>query len=269
VTRHRDVLGALIRGTDDERRAAAEHVARCSDCDGLLALLGLGAGDAAPRADDVGCEAVRDVMHELVTLDAGAMETRHPGAVRHLGWCLACRDRLADVLEIDAAFADGALSMHLLPAEASAGWRDRAGDVREMIGRILVRVRDRVAHFAELAAVVSMVPAMALEPSRGGGEAAGTRIVRLDLQDRAAMELLVTAVGTDRVELELRTDDATAGVWMVQVRDLADESAFVAAQTLRPGTPMVLKGLPAGRYRLEIMAPDRRSWWVPLDVSTA
>jgi hypothetical protein len=196
------------------------------------------------------------------------MAARHPAAARHLGWCLACRDRFAEVIEIEAAFADGTLTLPLLPEAARAGWRARAGDVHEMIGRLVVCVRERVAEFAELADAVSVVPATALQPSRGAADAATTRIVRLDLEETAAIELRVTAVGADRVELELRTDDGTpSGVWMVQVRDLADESAFVAAQTARPGMPIVLKGLPPGRYRLEIIAPDRRSWWVPLDVS--
>ena len=266
---HRALLAAFLPDVAPAaRQAAVEHAARCTDCWRVLRVLGLVATAPEPT-DAFGCDGVRDALHELLDGDPDQVARRHPAAVRHLGWCVACRERLVELIEIETAHVDGTLTERLFEPARSA-WRGHGAAVRELVGRVVVELRDRVAAFASFPAdVANALQTLVPEPSRGAGQSSTARVIRLDLENDATIELAVTAVGTERLELELRTEAAsTAEVWIARLREL-DEGQLVAAGTVHPGLPIVLRGVPAGRYRLELEGPEARVWWIPLDVTAS
>src|SRR6266705_2301103 len=111
-----------------ERREAEEHVSRCSDCWAVLSLLHeLATGEPAPGAERMGvlfgCGPIQDEMYLLTGLTAEEIRRRHPHVVRHLGWCHACRDRVAEVMTIERAAARGDLGPPLV-APAAPRWRE-------------------------------------------------------------------------------------------------------------------------------------------------
>src|SRR5438093_13702278 len=135
------LLGAPRGGARDparagrERREAEEHVGRCSDCWAVLSLLHeLATGESAPGAERMGalfgCSPVQEEMYLLAGLTAEEIRKRHPHVARHLGWCHACRDRVAEVMTIERAAARGELGPPVV-APAAPRWRGaaaRAGD---------------------------------------------------------------------------------------------------------------------------------------------
>src|SRR5206468_11339416 len=116
-----------------ERREAEEHVSRCSDCWAVLSLLHeLATGEPAPGAERMGvlfgCGPIRDEMYLLAGLTAEEIRRRHPHVARHLGWCHACRDRVAEVMTIERAAARGGLGAPLV-APAAPPWSEVAARV--------------------------------------------------------------------------------------------------------------------------------------------
>src|SRR4029077_10526557 len=95
-----------------------------------------------------GCGPVQDEMYLLAGLAAEEIRTRHPHVAHHLGWCHACRDRLAEVLTIERAAARGEFGPPLI-ASAATPWREATarigGTVREAVGRAGVPLRRRGA----------------------------------------------------------------------------------------------------------------------------
>src|SRR5437016_8157875 len=138
-----------------ERREAEEHVICCSDCWAVLSLLHeLATGEPAPGAERMGalfgCGPVQDEMYLLAGLPAEEIRRRHPHVARHLGWCHACRDRVAEVMTIERAAARGDLGPPLV-APAAPRWRGaaaRVGEtVREAVGTAVVQLRRAGAVF--------------------------------------------------------------------------------------------------------------------------
>src|SRR5437773_719307 len=116
-----------------ERREAEEHVGRCSDCWAMLSLLHeLARGEPAAGAERMGalfgCGPIRDEMYLLAGLTAEEIRRRHPHVARHLGWCHACRDRVAEVMAIERAAARGELGPPLV-TPAAPRWREAAARV--------------------------------------------------------------------------------------------------------------------------------------------
>src|SRR5216117_3355036 len=138
-----------------ERREAEEHVARCSDCWAVLSLLHeLATGEAPPGAERMGtlfgCGPIRDEMYLLAGLTAEEIRTRHPDMARHLGWCHACRDRVAEVMNIERAAAQGDLGPPLVVPAAPRSRRAaaRVGEtVREAVGTAVIQLRRAGAVF--------------------------------------------------------------------------------------------------------------------------
>src|SRR5437870_3875723 len=131
-----------------ERREAEEHVSRCSDCWAVLSLLHeLATGEPAPGAERMGalfgCGPVQDEMYLLAGLTAEEIRRRHPHVARHLGWCHACRDRVAEVMTIERAAARGDLGPPLVagdePPRLSVHVREIRGEGIELVGRYSVR----------------------------------------------------------------------------------------------------------------------------------
>src|SRR3989442_11272887 len=132
-----------------ERREAEEHVSRCADCGPVLSLLHeLARGEPAPGAERMGalfgCGPIQDEMYLLAGLTAEEVRRRHPHVARHLGWCHACRDRVAEVMTIERAAARGDLGPPLV-APAAPRWRGaaaRVGEtVREAVGTAVNQLR--------------------------------------------------------------------------------------------------------------------------------
>src|SRR5439155_986511 len=99
---------------------------RCSDCCRVLSGLHERAtGERLADTDRImelfGCERVQDEMHLLVGLSPSRMAAEHPHLARHLGWCHACRDRFAQVLQVEDAAARGEFG------PARARWRGAMG----------------------------------------------------------------------------------------------------------------------------------------------
>src|SRR5881409_540265 len=154
-----------------ERREAEEHVSRCSDCWAVLSLLHeFATGEPAPGAERMGalfgCGPVQEEMYLLAGLTAEEIRKRHPHVARHLGWCHACRDRLAEVLSVERAAAQGELGPPLV-APAAARWTEvaaRAGEtICEAVGRAVIQLRRAGAVFTAVPEgfLVSPLPAPA------------------------------------------------------------------------------------------------------------
>src|SRR5437764_13392912 len=134
-----------------ERREAEEHVSRCSDCWAVLSLLHeLATGEPVPGAERMGalfgCGPIQDETYLLAGLTAEEIRRRHPHVARHLGWCHACRDRVAEVMAIERAAARGELGPPLV-TPAAPRWREAAarggGAVRGGAGPAAVHRRVR------------------------------------------------------------------------------------------------------------------------------
>src|SRR5438128_3918542 len=154
-----------------ERREAEEHVSRCSDCWAVLSLLHeLATGEPAPGAERMGalfgCGPIQDEMYLLAGLTAEEIRRRHPHVARHLGWCHACRDRVAEVMTIERAAARGDLGPPLV-APAAPRWRGAAArveeTVREVVGTAVIQLRRAGAVFTAVpeGVLVSPMPAPA------------------------------------------------------------------------------------------------------------
>src|SRR5207245_11430455 len=131
-----------------ERREAEEHVGGGSDCWAMLSLLHeLARGEPVAGAERMGalfgCGPIQDEMYLLAGLTAEEIRRRHPHVARHLGWCHACRDRVAEVMTIERAAAQGDLGPPLV-APAAPGWRGAAARVgvsgREAAGAAVGRL---------------------------------------------------------------------------------------------------------------------------------
>src|SRR5438046_10051109 len=118
-----------------ERREAEEHGSRCSDCWALLGLRHyLSTGEPVPGAERMGalfgCGPIQDETYLLAGLTAEEIRRRHPHVARHLGWCHACRDRVAEVMTIERAAARGDLGPPRV-APAAPRWRGAGAAVGE------------------------------------------------------------------------------------------------------------------------------------------
>ena len=258
------------RPTPDQRRQAEDHLSRCSDCCRVLSGLHERAtGERLADTDRImelfGCERVQDEMHLLVGLSPSRMAAEHPHLARHLGWCHACRDRFAQVLQVEDAAARGEFG------PARARWREAVGalgeTIRELVGQAVVQVRMGVAAFTTVPEGLLLSPALAPAAAwRGAGpptEAAfppplGAR-AELPLGDSGLVaEIGLSAQGTDRVGLEVTVSGAAHGPLSVSLRALAgDRAELVASETARVEKPVVFRGLVPGRYVLEIQEKQR------------
>lgn len=254
-----------------EREAALAHVARCSDCwTSLASLLEIASGalpsETARMAELYGCDRVQPDLYRLVGLDRVGVERAHPGAARHLGWCLACRGRLAEL---------EAVERELAPPR----WVEvvtRSGEaVREAVGRLVVRVGRATAGLAAVPdGFLVLAPALAPVPVRGTAEPLDTATLvgqsaRFGLGDTGVTaELGVESEDDARVGLSLRLTSAVAEAVSVHVREMRpDGDRLVARHTLRSADPVVVHGLWPGSFLLELHRPeDRERYRVRVDI---
>ncbi|HYY05068.1 MAG TPA: hypothetical protein VE997_00720 [Candidatus Limnocylindria bacterium] len=280
---HEDCLAILVgsaggRATGpapaaNERREAEEHVARCSDCWAVLSLLHeLAAGGPPPGSGRMGalfgCGPVQGEMYLLAGLTAGEIRTRHPDVARHLGWCHACRERLAEVMAVERAAARGELGPALV-MRAAPRWKEaavRAGEtVRAAVGRVVIQLRRAGAVFTAVPEgfLVSPMPlpAAALRgspPKKDEPPALGQK-VEFPLPDSdVAAELTLQPHGPERVGLALRVAGGEQSGLSVRVREIKTEGLELVSQYLVRGAALlVLRGLTTGQYVLEIEDTQR------------
>src|SRR5439155_1761466 len=152
-----------------------EHVGRCSDCWAMLSLLHeLATGEPVAGAERMGalfgCGPIRDEMYLLAGLTAEEIRRRHPHVARHLGWCHACRDRVAEVMAIERAAARGELGPPLV-TPAAPRWREaaaRVGEtVREAAGTAVIQLRRAGAVFPAVPEGFLVSPMAALVVVKG------------------------------------------------------------------------------------------------------
>src|SRR5437870_2005103 len=288
--RHRDVavnhqecmailLGSVQSRAGDptlaarERREAEEHVSRCSDCWAVLSLLHeLATGEPAPGAERMGalfgCGPIQDEMYLLAGLTAEEVRRRHPHVARHLGWCHACRDRVAEVMTIERAAARGDLGSSLL-APAAPHWRGaaaRVGEtVREAVGTAVIQLRRVGAVFTAVPEgfLVSPMTAPAVafrgpppkkekEPKKET-PALGRKAEFPLPESPLTAELTLQPHGPERVGMALRVSGDEPPRLSVHVREIRGEGIeLVGRDSVRGAAMVVGKGLTPGQYVLEI-----------------
>src|SRR5262245_8473874 len=147
------ILERILRGPTapnpplQTQRVAEEHVTHCSDCWSELGLLneivgGTPAPDAAHVAGLYGCEPVQKRLYLLPGLDPTEARHRYPDIARHVGSCHACRERLAELIRVERAAAQGAFG-HVTATPARMSWRTVTSvgeQVLELLGQTVIRI---------------------------------------------------------------------------------------------------------------------------------
>jgi len=260
-----------------ERREAEEHVGRCSDCWAMLSLLHeLATGEPVPGAERMGalfgCGPIQDETYLLAGLTAEEIRRRHPHVARHLGWCHACRDRVAEVMTIERAAARGDLGPLVVPAAPrSRGAAARVGEtVREAVGTAVIQLRRAGAVFTAVpegflvSPMVAPAAAFRGPPPTKKGEpkkevpALGQK-AEFPLPDsRLSAELSLEPHGPDRVGMALRVSGDEPPRLSVHVREIRGEGLeLVGRYSVRGAAMVVVKGLTPGQYVLEIEDKQR------------
>jgi hypothetical protein len=222
---------------------------------GLLHELATGVrpAEAGRMADLFGCGPVQDRLYLLPGLGASELRATEPELARHLGWCLACRERAAEVLLVEAAAARGEFGA------PRTRWRETAAAVREVVGRAAVQLRRAGAVFTAVpegfVVAPGFVPAGAL---RGGGEAGAEpglgRQVGFPLGDSGLWaDVSLEPQGAEGVGLSVSVSGGADRRLSIRVREVRDDRAeLLARQTIQDDAPAVIGGLEPGHYLLEI-----------------
>ena len=270
---HADCIEALVtrlRGVAREPSSTPwppeieAHLADCSDCWAVVELLHESADGAQPpeqtrMAQLYGCERVRDRFYVLLGLSPAERTTREPAAWRHLGWCLACRDRFAAFAAIEADAGAAARSFADSPALRS---------LRAFHARVVVAVRRGMAEFRELEGLMAL-PTLAPLATRGAEPPEGDLLdeVRFRPEDgSAAADLRVHARSDGRVDLAVRLQGEVLAGTMLWLHT-AEGDEVVGCQTVHPGGVALFSAVPAGRYVLVL--PSSPPSHVAIDVQPA
>ena len=279
---HEDCIAVLLATTPGQpgdpettarRQAAEDHAAWCSDCWSVLrTAYELAVGEPPPESERMqalfGCDAVQDRLYLLTDLTAADIRNREPTLARHLGWCLACRERLVELIAVERAAARGELEPLLAPAPR---WRETAtrfgAKVREVVGHAVVRVGRAAAVFTEVpegflvGAVPVPVGAMrGLDAADSTGTAPGLgQEVQFALADSGLwVELRLEPQSDELVAIALRVSGSETSELSVQLRVVeAERAELVARYTVRGTAPVVVKGVRPGRYVLELHERER------------
>lgn len=272
---HTEVMAHLLAlGTPGEeapvltgaaRDALAAHVVHCSACwRGLAALHETITGEAPVEDPEVearfGCEAVRDQLFALVALDPATIARDHAPAARHLGWCLACRGRLAELIDVERE------------ATTAPRWIAVGERVREAVGRLVVRVGRVASGLVEIPDGFVLGPAAAAVPVRGAPAARGPQSARFQVGDRDLWaDLTVEAADAASTDVTLALSSPVSEPFSLHLREArADGDALVARYTLRGTTPVRVRGLWPGRFVVELHDPtDTRVHRVHLDIDAS
>ena len=267
---HAECIEALVTRLREGARAPSSvpwppeieiHLADCSDCWAVVELLHESASGAphpeqARMAQLFGCERVRDRFHVLVELSPSERTAREPAASRHLGWCLACRDRFVTFAEVETDAGAAAWSLANSAAVRS---------LQAFHARVVVVVRRGLAGFRELEGLIAL-PALAPMATRGSDATAGDLLDEVQFRPKdggLAADLRVHARSDGRVDLAVRLHgDVPPGtmLWL----HTADNDEVVAGQTAHTGAVTLFSAVPAGRYVLVL--PNSPPSHVAIDV---
>ena len=218
--------------------------------------------DVARMAGLFGCTPVQDGMYLLSGLTAEEMRAAHPELAAHLAWCLACRERFAEVLWAERVVALGELPAIFAPALPR--WRESAGRLgevaRELVGTLVIEARRTRAAFTAVPdglVVSGLATAGALRGASSEETGAGGlgHQVRFPLGESGLFaELALEAQGPDHVGIALGIAGASADSGLsVHLREVKDDRAdLVARYTVRAAEPVLVKNLQPGRYVLEV-----------------
>ena len=220
--------------------AVVAHVAHCSDCWQLLADLEVpDAGERFDMSSRFGCDAIRDELFALVDLDVRTIAREHANAARHLSWCHACRSRFAELVAVEREIA------------AMPRWLEIGDQVREAVGRLVVRLGRAAAGLLEVPDGFVLGPAVALAPVRGETVAASAQSARVQLGDSGVW----VEVENDTADagLCLRLLGASAEPLSVRLREVRDDGEpLVARYTLDGAEPVLVRGLWPGSFVVEL-----------------
>jgi len=259
--------------TTARRQVAEDHAAWCSDCWSVLrTAYELAVGEPPPESERMqalfGCDAVQDRLYLFTDLTAADIRNREPALAHHLGWCVACRERLVELIAVERAAARGELEPLLAPAPR---WRETAtrfgAKVREVVGHAVVRVGRAAAVFTEVpegflvGAVPVPVGAMrGLDAAASTGTAPGLgQEVQFALADSGLwVELRLEPQSDELVAIALRVSGSETSELSVQLRVVeAERAELVARYTVRGTAPVLVKGVRPGRYVLELHERER------------
>jgi hypothetical protein len=244
------------------REALSAHIVRCSDCWQALATLHeTVTGDRPVEDSEVtrrfGCEAVRDRLFALVGLDPAAIARDHAPAAHHLAWCLACRGRLAELIDVEQEYATA-------PRWVAAGER-----VREAVGRLVVRLGRVASGLVEIPDAFVLGPATSPMPVRGGPASGGQQSARFQVGDRDLWaDLTVETADVTGAGLTLALSSDVSEPLSFHLREArADGDTLVARYSLRGTAPVRVHGLWPGSFVVELHDPtDARVHRVRLDI---
>ena len=281
AVKHEDVIAILLgSGTTGpeapvtgNRQAAEEHVANCSDCWAVVRAsyelaFGKSPADAGHMSALFGCDAVQDRLYLVSDLPAAEIRSREPALARHVGWCLSCRERLAELIAVEHAVTAGELEPLLAPVPR---WREtvtRLGaTVREVIGHAKVRVGRAAAVFTEVPEGFLVggipVPVGAYRGSEastalGGAPGLGQEVQFALADSGLSVELRLEPQSDELVAIALRVSGSETTYVSVQLRAVeAERAELVARYTVRGSAPVLVKGVRPGRYVLELHERER------------
>jgi hypothetical protein len=230
------------------REALIDHVARCADCwttlAGLHAEVAHAGTEDADMAARFGCEAVRDRLFLLVGLDPAAIAREHAAVARHLGWCLACRTRLVEMIEVEREQA------------RAPRWVDVGERVREAVGRLVLRVGRTASGWLEIPDGFVLGPLAVPVAVRGAEAPAGSLApsAAFALGDTGVeAEIVVEPGGATDAGFSLRLTNPADDVYRLHVREARnDGDALIARYTLRGADSVAVRGLWPGSFLLEL-----------------
>jgi hypothetical protein len=275
---HQESIGVLLHSiledgtgvppSDRQRREAEEHVANCSDCWEMLAVLTTAATGTPPADLErvrslYGCDAVRDELWLLEGLSRVQIEQQHPHIARHLVWCHSCRDRFVEITQVARAESAGEFGAPLFGPAVSTVWRqtvEAAGrSVRELAGSMVVAIESGIAAFTLVPDGVSWVgvPAAAARAARGTSER--RRQVRFPLADSGlSADVTLHSEAGGRLQVEVRVSGDDGRPLSIHLRaGQPPQTELLGSQSIASGEPAVFRDLPEGDYQLEIR--DRQS----------
>ena len=247
------------RAAATARDATIAHVAHCSDCWRLLASLEVvDVADEHAMTGRFGCETVQDTMFALVDLDPIAIAREHGGVARHLAWCLACRSRFAEIVEVEREM------------RAQPRWIELGEQVREAVGRLVVRLGRAAAGLVEIPDGFVLGPALAPVPLRGGEPAgAPAQSARFELGDTGVWAEVAVDEADAAAGLSLRLVSPVTEPLSVRVREARTEGeTLVARYTLRGTEPVLVRGLWPGTFVVELHDARDAVHRVRLDVGS-
>lgn len=247
------ILTGATESREADCREAEGHVASCPSCwDALVRLHREAAGGPPPGAQRVAtfleCANVAERLYRLVRLDRPGIAATDPAAASHLSWCEPCRERFADMVDVDLASARGLF-------ESAVERPPLGARLRAVAGRVRIVLRDGLVTVAELPESSFASLGTAPVPVRGRGtRSSASCVVTIPLPNGDSASLGVDGEASGAVRLEVVVPGGDRDAATVQLRRvLPDGPELVAAQTMRGGGIAALRDVPRGTYLLDIV----------------